>query len=235
METYDDKGVYSGAVQLRAHPSRVGGPIAPRAVVVHTTDMAPGAWSALKRAWTQVAGKTTAHFMIGRDGELVQMVPIIRNANHAGGTPHGWWFDAHTGSRIHPNTLAIGVELHSAGRLRWKTGDARTAQLIEDHKVLGEFGLNEIYVDERDRPWHLVTEAQLEALEGLLWNTRTYLANIGTIRPQPNEAYTAATAYAKPFASSLVGHVSLDTVNRSDPGPQVMAFLNDFAKKDNWK
>lgn len=244
METFNDKGEYGGATQIPAYAQRVGGSIAPRAAVIHTTDMMPRSWEALLRAWGQtIGGGACANFLLGRDPSqgLVQMVSILRNANHAGGNPHGWWVDEHReGIRVHPNTIAVGIEVHSAGRLEWLSKDRAVFQ--EDHKTLGEFSVatGEVHVDELGRPWHKLTEYQLETLEALLVALKPVLGDIGTLQPQANAAYVKDrskwdTSYAVPAASSLVGHVSLDVINRSDPGPQGMAFINEFARKDGWK
>jgi N-acetylmuramoyl-L-alanine amidase-like protein len=244
VEAFNDKGEYSGAAQLPAHARRVGGPITPRAVVVHTTDMLPNAWGALLRAWNQtIGGGACAHFLIGRDPKqgLTQMVSVLRNANHAGGNPHGWWVEEHReGIHVHPNTIAVGIEVHAAGRLEWLTKDRAVFQ--EDHKTLGEFSVSagEVHVDDLGRPWHKLTEYQLETLEAVLLALKPVLHDIGTLQPLANAAYVKNrskwdTSYAVATASSLVGHVTLDTINRSDPGSQGMTFINQFAQKDGWK
>lgn len=48
---------------------------------------------------------------------MVQFAPITRNANHAGGKTHGWWYTraGGRGRLIHPNTVAVGIELDNAG------------------------------------------------------------------------------------------------------------------------
>lgn len=245
VELFDDEGEYTGARHVAAGPRRMGGPITPRAVVVHTTDMLPRSFDALIRAWQGGAGPC-AHFIIGRTPEqgLVQMVPILRNGYHAGagaGATHGWWVDEHReGLRVHPNDLAVGIELHSAGRLSWLTKDRATYS--EDHKVLGEFSVaaGEVHVDDLGRPWHKILDYQLDTLRDLLTALKPNLADIGNLHPAANAAYVKNrskwdTSYAVAVSRTLVGHVTLDTVNREDPGPQGMAFLNTFAEGNNWK
>lgn len=102
--------------------------------------MVPGTYAALVRAWqTKPGAGNAAHFLIGRhdiDG-VTQFAPITRNANHAGGKTHGWWS---SGARlVHPNTIAVGIELDNAGRLaraagRWLHPDSRTT--IPDERCL---------------------------------------------------------------------------------------------------
>lgn len=244
MAAFDTSGKYSGAQYIAANPRRMGGPITPRAVVVHTTDMMPKSFPALIKAWTLSPGPC-AHFIIGRTAEqgLVQMVPIYRNAYHAGATPpatHGWWADQNReGIRVHPNDLAIGIELHSAGRLSWLTKDRAVFQ--ESHKTLGEFSVaaGEVYVDELGRPWHKLTDYQLTVLAALLLDLKPELHDIGTLHPIANAAYVKDrskwdTSFAAPTCQTLCGHASLDVINREDPGPQGMAFINDFAHKEQW-
>jgi hypothetical protein len=85
-----DGGWWRGARRQPAHPGRVGGRCTPWAVVVHTTDMAPGTWDGLMRRLQRDAGRGAgAHFWLGRTPEqgLVQSVAVDRNANHAVARP----------------------------------------------------------------------------------------------------------------------------------------------------
>lgn len=239
---------YSAAKLIPAHESRVGGAITPRAVVVHTTDMMPNSWEALLRAWQRPAETPSrsacAHYLIGRTPEqgVVQMVSTRRNANHAGGNPHGIWLkpgSANMSSSVHPNAMSIGIELHCAGRLEWLTPDR--AVFKEDGKVLGEFrvGAGEVYTDALNRPWHIINDYQRKTLEGLLAVLRPTLAPLNGLVARPNAAYVKDrskwdTSYAVPVAESLVGHATLDTINRMDPGPQGMVIINAIAARDGW-
>lgn len=240
-------GWYDGVKVVQANAGRVGVPIVPEAVVVHTTDMLPDAFNALLKAWSTSAGSgAAAHFILGRTPEqgLVQMIPITRNGNHAGGPTksgkvlHGW-FVTKTGALIHPNLLSVGIEVHNAGALQWKPGsDYRIAQYVDNKRVLAEFVDGDTFVDNFGRPWHAATKYQLETLEQLLIDLHPVL-KVSSVEPRADAAFIQDrsrwdTSYAVPTANTLVGHVSLDPINKTDPGPQLMTFINALAQKEHW-
>lgn len=216
-------GWWAHADKKPAHPGRVGGPITPRAVVVHTTDTVGGYAGMVKRITTQRGDGGGCHFMIDRDGHCTQFVPITRNGNHAGGKTHGWW---RTGGRdVHPNLWAVGIELVGAGALK------RAADGSHYHKDSGRtIPLAEIHFDQKGRAWQKITQPQLDRLRQLTDALR------GVIKEMPADAvvkpngeyvangvhYFARCTQPDPW---LVGHVTLDPNNKTDPGPQVMAWL----------
>lgn len=242
-------GWYDRAVFTPAHTGRVGGLIVPETVVVHTTDMPPNDFAGLVKAWSTSAGLgAAAHFILGRDPDqgLVQMIPITSNANHAGGPTkngtaiHGWWVTP-DGHFVHPNIVAVGIEVHAAGMLYWKKGSTDVAEYVEDRKVRAEFSRSkgDVYVDSLNRPWHAITAYQLDSLGQLLRDLCPSL-KASTLVPKADAAFIKDrtrwdTSYAVPAANTLVGHVSLDPINKTDPGPQLMTFINDFARKEEWK
>lgn len=244
-----DEGWYEHAIRKPAHPGRVGLSIAPEVVVVHTTDMLPNSFDALVSSWASTKGTgCCAHFNLGRTPEqgLVQQVPINRNGNHAGGAivrgkaQHGWWSSA-TRGYVHPNTVAVGIEVHSAGKLRWKKNSGnKTAEYIEwpSQRVLAEFPREECYIDEMGRPWHKVTEYQLDVLGALLEDLKPALKT-GNITYAPNGDYPVGGYWDATYAftpyQTLVGHVTIDPVNKTDPGPQVMAYIKSLAAAGGWR
>jgi N-acetylmuramoyl-L-alanine amidase CwlA len=120
---FSSGGWWSIATRREAHRDHVGGAIAPFAVVVHTTDMTPESFDGLVHRWgTEVGEGNGAHFIIGRSEVqgVIQLVPINRNANHAGGEQSGS-FVAGT-QHWQPNHVAVGIELHCAGGLRQHDG-----------------------------------------------------------------------------------------------------------------
>lgn len=233
-------GIHKAATYRPAHPGRVGGVIEPRAVVVHTTDMLPNTFNGLIRAWSTTPGQgACAHFIIGRDATqgLVQMVQVDRNANHAGGKYRGSWERGRGLSAHHPNLVSVGIEIHAAGRLEWYA-PAGAGVYKDKGKVLAAFRDNELYVDELKRPWHAVTPWQLKTLAHLLRDLRQVMKPM-TATPKPFVPYDQSggkwdTSYAKPTSRFLVGHASLSPNNKSDPGPQVMKFINEFAVEEGW-
>jgi N-acetyl-anhydromuramyl-L-alanine amidase AmpD len=233
-------GKYTLARFVQAHAGRMGGPLTPKAAVVHTTDMLPNDFAGLVRQWSESDGSyACANFIIGRDTTqgLVQMVPVNRNSNHAGGKVHGWWETA-DGSLIHPNLVAVGIEVHNAGRLSWLSSDRAVYQ--ENGRTLGEFrvGAGEVFVDNLGRPWHKVTDYQKDTLARLLRDLHElFLPLQAHVKPDAalvKDRSKWDMSYAEPACQTLVGHASLDPINKMDPGPELMAFINDFAKKENW-
>lgn len=216
-------GWYRFAKKLPAHPGRVGGPINPWSVVYHTTDMLPDEFAALISAWTSRASDgACAHFLIGRDESqgLIQFVPVKRNGNHAGGKPppngHGWYVSG--GKNIHPNLVAVGIEVHCAGGVHLINGEWR---LVEDGKAHGmPLPKSDVIVDPNSnvRGWHVVTDFQRATLDRLLSDLEEVLA------PMPADAKTVSTGEVVPIwgmmpSARVVGHVALDPTNRSDPWP----------------
>jgi len=197
-------------------------------VVVHTTDMYPGTFDALVRAWVTRPGRgNAAHFLIGRteaDG-VVQFAPITRNANHAGGPTHGNWRTP-SGALVHPNTMSVGIELDCAGKLKLDS-DGRA------HYPADGWLIPKGDVDWSGRmPWHAVTGYQMENLRRLLLDLRAVLKPLEsgwTVSPSGSYRDNGVSPWADPYGPHVVGHVSLDPVNKTDPGPQVMRALREVS------
>lgn len=216
------EGRWSLATYKEMFAGRIGRAIVPRTMVVHTTDMRPGTFSALVRNWTrQLGAGNGAHFLIGRtaaDG-VVQFAPIHRNSNHAGGA------DCGSIGGLHPNTASVGVEVHGCGRLRQVNGkwmDWEKVEVIPDADV---------YLDDKGRGWHKATEYQLDMVKRLWTALRPTLRAWPTgTKVQPSATYASQNvAYAAPVSPALVGHVSMNPLRKSDPGPQWMKEINSWA------
>jgi N-acetylmuramoyl-L-alanine amidase len=230
-------GWYDGARRVDAHRGRVGGTIDPEVIVVHTTDCMPGSMPAIVKSWSSVAGNgACAHAIIGRtpvDG-MVQMIPFTRNANHAGGYPgHGWYLANNAPARaagaplVHPNTIAVGIELDCAGYLGRPVNSAgRQVWLHPDTKR--EIAASDVDVDEQGRGWHKVTQYQYDTLGNLIDELRA-----GMRLPRPGLTISPNGTYADNGVKwadvgarvSVVGHVTLDPLQKTDPGPFVMGWL----------
>lgn len=219
-------GWWASAQGAPAHAGRIGGPIRPWAVVVHTTDMLPDEWDALATAWASRAGDgACAHFVIGRDAKcgVLQLAPITRNANHAGGSGHGVFRVPGIGD-MHPNLVAVGIELHCAGGVR-RMSDAW--RLVEDGKAHGPPLPDGEVTPDPQRPgrgWHRVTDYQREQLGALLADLETVLA------PVPAGAVKVAFGETPPGYAVLPGariatHAELDPAHRADPWPELAAWL----------
>lgn len=226
-------GWYNAA--RRSKSIRGGGPITPRGVVLHATACAPGTMASLLRQQaTQSGNGSSYHLLLGRrpataaellkeewpSAGLVQINPIYHNGNHAGGARAGFHGRVIApGLPEHPNLHYVGIEIDCACRLQWSHGVAIHPETSTP------IAPEDVYLDERGKPWHRVTEYQLETLGRLLVDLDAVLVRFpdGTvIKPNGSVPTWGACSGVR-----FVGHVTLDPANRSDPGPQVMAWLRD--------
>lgn len=239
---FDAEGWYFGARKFPIHPRRMGGEIEPCGVVDHTTDMMPGTMPALLKRWrNEQSNGAGAHFVLGRRAPtaaelmseefpscgLVQLTPIYRNGNHAGGNPsHGWVLYPREGKspqQVHPNLVYIGIEIDCAGKLV-KSGQAFI------HTATGKvIPREDVFIDERGKPWHRVTEYQFEQLAQLHDEIEKVLKPFPagtTVRPNGSYQLNGVSWGALPGVR-FVGHVTLDPIRKTDPGPQVIAWLRE--------
>jgi N-acetylmuramoyl-L-alanine amidase len=117
-----------------------------RFLVIHFTAGA-SAMSSINY-WRQLNNGVCAHFVIDRDGTIIQCRPCNRTAGHAGASR---WKDPKTGTTYHGlNACSIGIELANGG-------DA----FPEKFSALPPF------VDSRGRKWETYPAAQIAACERL--------------------------------------------------------------------
>lgn len=149
---YDNK---NNPVQFVDTPNK-GGVIQPKYLIMHYTAGASAASSAL---WlSKPEAKASAHIIIGRRGNLIQMVPFNIKAWHAGKSR---WLNL-TGLNNH----SIGIELDNAGVLKKSGSQYKTfyGSTVPNDEVIEEEHKNEPGVI---RGWHAYTEEQLEAAKEL--------------------------------------------------------------------
>jgi hypothetical protein len=220
-----NQGWWSLATRRDAHPGRIGGAINPFSTVVHTTDMTPESWNGLITGWTTHADRIAcAHFAIGRDANagVIQLAPIYRNANHAGGDHHGSYVVA--GNPLHPNHCAVGIELHCAGKVnridgqwRWLNDQGLPKGLpIPDADVIRDPAHAGI-------GWHTVTDYQYQQIDVLL-------NALDSVLPPLPTGVVARSQSPPPswgvFPSArIVGHVSLTSPDKEDPHPPTCDWL----------
>ena len=96
--------------------------------------------------------KSSAHVVIGRDGQVIQMVPFNIEAWHAGKSSYG--------GRNELNHYSIGIELDNLGQLRLERG-----------KFVAECGrevpVKEVYTEDLGEVptyWHDYTDVQMRVL-----------------------------------------------------------------------
>lgn len=221
-------GWWSDAQKRPAHPGRIGGPISAFASVVHTTDMLEDEFDALLDATAKRKGAGNAyHFLIGRSAAqgVVQVCPIDRNANHAGGPSRGS-FVTPKGKTYHPNLVAVGIEIHCAGGVR-KVEDRW--RLVESGKAHGQPIPDDDVIPDPNRPgrgWHRVTDYQYGRLSALLKDLDAIMP------PMPFGLVARSTSqtpeqWALPRDGRVVGHCSLDYARRADPWPPTMEWLRN--------
>lgn len=140
-----------------------GGVIVPEIVVLHDTAGRLEKGNSA-RYLAKNDAKVSVHFVVERDGSIVQLVPTNRRANHCGQSSfHG---------RKNCNDFSIGIEIVNPGRMIWANSGA--------HQARAWFG--ELFNDGHDGSdvravstpehglgvWMSYTPAQIEAVEGLL-------------------------------------------------------------------
>lgn len=167
----------------------VGGRITPTLIVLHDTAGGLNAEGSVE--W--LAGnpnKTSAHFVVGRDGAITQLAPADRKCNHAG---QSVWK-----GREFCNGFSIGIEIVNPGKLR----DRGAGAVSED---TGKVYDKQRYSIERyasvhhggEGWWMPYTTAQLEAVEALV----------------------EALARAYPSIVDVAGHFQISPGRKVDPTP----------------
>ncbi|MXZ63297.1 MAG: N-acetylmuramoyl-L-alanine amidase [Chloroflexi bacterium] len=114
----------------RIPTAAVGGDITPRGVMSHVMQ----GWQATMIRWARERPRVTkksAHFTIGRDGRVVQHVPVRRQAWHAGrldpGEPPRWPL---LPSGANPNDYAIGIEHEGFSGEPWPEPQVQATILV---------------------------------------------------------------------------------------------------------
>lgn len=230
--TFDASGWCSRARRAEMHKDRIGGVIRPMVTYVHSTDCRPGTFETLIRRWAAEKGNGAgANFLLGKTPAtgLAQLASIFRNSNHAGGMKEirpDVWIPFHgdfviNGKIVHPNLIANGVEVDNAGRL-----DKKNGRWI--HTASGYvFDDADVYVDARGKGYERYTPYQFEVLGWLLPALAKAQAPLpaGTAI-KPNGDYPSNGAqWAKVDRYRVVGHATINPLNKTDPGPQMMDWV----------
>lgn len=156
-------------------------------IVVHYT---AGSSFGSSVAWLKnPSSKASAHFVIGRAGELVQLVPLDRVAWHAGVSS---WL-----GKPNCNLYSIGIELDNPGPLA-KRQDGSYVTVAGSKPVKPEDAVVADHVNGGPyKAWHKYTDTQLAKLRDLLGELL--------------EAF--------PTVKHVVGHDEIAPGRKWDPGP----------------
>ena len=180
----------------------------PRAIVLHYT---LGSWSGALSSWR--AGYenpgTSAHYIVTKSGEIIQIIPENRAANHVVmeyDTPDTCKFPPLCSGDGPVQEHSIGIEIENYGPLvRTETGfTSKYGQPIDYQPFhYNEFGAKgDPYVYEW---WDPYTPEQLRALHYLIWDI--------------------AERWQIDIPDMIVGHSQIQS--RIDPGPALEKFLQD--------
>lgn len=178
-----------GGMSTLLPSSGVGRDMTPTLIVLHYAGASSfkGVVSFLSQG---IKTQASVHFVIDRDGTIVQLVPTNRTAAHAG---QGIWM-----GQSGLNNRSIGIEFINEGRLQHNDGGEGSegprffvsgGQKIPINEGIGINGSDDVTV------WHRYTSSQIAAAEAL------------------------ARALAKAHKiSDIIGHCNIDA-RRVDPGP----------------
>lgn len=144
-------------VTFRQSPNH-GGKFAkgfPDAIIIHYT--AGASFSSSLNTLCDPKSKVSAHLLIGRNGEIAQMVPFDTKAWHAGRSSYK--------GRNGYNNYSIGIELDNAGMLSKEGNDYVSwfGRFHSEKDVIEAVHRNET----RSRFWHQYTKKQLQLVETL--------------------------------------------------------------------
>ncbi len=136
-----------------------GGTIVPTVVILHDTASRLTKGNAADYL-ADNAAKVAVHFVVERDGSIVQQVPTNKRAGHAGQST----FQGRRGC----NEFSIGIEIVNPGRMtRMSSGKART-WFKQDFDVVAD-DVQEVTTPEHGSGlWMDYPEVQLDAVEALL-------------------------------------------------------------------
>lgn len=198
-------------------------------VVHHYT--ASGSLTGTAKWLCNLDAKASAHFLIGRDGRILQLAPLTWRTWHAGGKysklrrRDGSYFDPRVKQNVNGRTLGIEwVSWGSLEKIENSTGSygdpveyvptvrSRNVPIVDPLEVFTE--TFETKVGPKSRYWHSFTPKQINA--GLF-----LLSELGKLYPELRDP------------KNHTGHEHCDPRRKIDPGPmfpwkQLDSFLEQF-------
>jgi hypothetical protein len=231
-DVLDDSKDFQEFTQVPMHTGRVGPVIKPRGIIWHYTAMLESTELPLVTAWQQNRGKGNgATFLVRRNGQIIQLAPITKNSNHAGGSSTGRIYftgsarDNERTTPWHPNSVCIGVELSNPGRVRrddrgWRiayTGADRVPVDESVYKIVSDESLK-MFTKSANWGWVEYTQEQrIAAVEIIV------ACGIAGVRDEPaivKRKKINGKEYGEVSIGSMrLGHEDLDPSRKSDPGP----------------
>ena len=122
----------------------------PDTIVIHFT--AGSSLASSVNVLTNADSGVSAHFVVGRNGDIVQMLPTNKIAWHAG--------ESHYEGRSGLNQYSIGIELDNAGQLKARgdgTYESWFGEVYGENEVLAAQHANQQSIGY----WHKYTEVQI--------------------------------------------------------------------------
>lgn len=161
----------------------------PEAIVIHYTAGASAKSSADSLADPDV--KASAHLVVGRDGELIQVTPFDKVAWHAGKSEYRF---ADGEVRKGFNSFSIGIEIDNPGELTATLGGHRTwfGRVVDKDEVVEAVHRNQSTAGF----WHAYTAEQITMVQEIC---RALIAHYGI--------------------THILGHEEISPGRKTDPGP----------------
>lgn len=183
----------------------IGGPITPEIVILHDTASRLDPGNAA--AWLKTnPSKISVHFVVERNGAIVQQVPVNRRAGHAGkSTFHG---------RSDCNDFAIGIEIVNPGRMVAR-GTDRALTWWGTEVNVEPFGITHVSTPEHgDGLWMPYQDTQIEAVMRLLTDL---FSSMPTLKDITTHWYVSPGRKVDTNPLFPLEHIRARVLGRDDP------------------
>ncbi|MBL8587485.1 MAG: N-acetylmuramoyl-L-alanine amidase, partial [Methylobacteriaceae bacterium] len=214
-----DSRCVSRVVPSPNHGDRVGGPV--DAIVLHYTGMASGA-AAIARL-CDPAAEVSAHYVVERDGTILQLVPEARRAWHAG---RAFW----AGERD-LNSSSIGVEIVNGGHdFGLPPYPARQIDAVID--LCADIVARRAVTPERLLAHSdIAPERKDDPGERFPWRRLAAAGLCRAVRPAPIRDGTELDGPAFAEARAALAAIGFDVAGAGGPDPALRAALRAFQRR----